>query len=191
MVLDWVELVFLQFNPLGLFLGLIAAVPLQRRAPWFLLTSLASIVVLSTYSITYHTVDAKVLTIPTFVIFSISIGVGFLWAVSGFRSWVQKAVSASSTQTQRRVKASISPTIILATALTLVALPVTSVILNHETQDRSNDREAYDYARKIMASVPDGSLVMSTDEAAAFSLWYMSFVEDKERGIAAIAVPLL
>ena len=50
---DWTELVFSQFNPLGLFFGLISIPALRRRAPMFLLPSLAGIGIINVYSITY------------------------------------------------------------------------------------------------------------------------------------------
>ena len=88
---EWLELVFSQFNPLGLFLGLMAMVPLRSRALGFLVVSLASMAVLSASGINYLTVDWQVLTIPTFVLFSLWIGVGFLWVLSHLSAWAHLA----------------------------------------------------------------------------------------------------
>ena len=42
-----------------------------------------------------------------------------------------------------------------------------------------------------MGAVPDRALVLATEEAWVFSLWYQSFVEERSREVVPIAVPLL
>ena len=190
-VLEWVELVFIQFNPLGIFLGLMAVVSLRLRAPWFLATSLATIVILSVYSITYNTIDSEVLTIPTFVIFSVWVGVGFLWTVSSVSTWAQSAIGGLSSSRLRGARAAVSRSTLLLTIIGFGALPLASVILNYGSQNLRDDNGAYEHAKGILESVPDGSLVISAEEDSAFSLWYMRFVEDTERDVVPVAAPLL
>jgi len=74
-------------------------------------------------------------------------------------------------------------------------MPVTAIILNYGSQDlRTDNRKdsgAYVYARHVMDSVPDGSILLSNEENQVFSLWYMGLVEEADRKVAPIAVPLL
>ena len=187
-VLDWVELVFTQLNPLGIFLGIMAIAPLRTREWKFLAASLASMVALSVYSITYHTVDSEVLTIPAFMLFSVWVGIGVQWVISGVSDWVRGSVNFLTRHDSRATP--YLPALLLG-VVAFGALPVTSVLLNYGAQDLGGDTRAYDYAREIMDMVPDGSLVLSTEEGPAFSMWYMRYVEDTDRDVAPIAVPLL
>ena len=80
----WVELMFVQLNPLGIFMGLMGGVTLYSGERRFLAISLLSIIVITVYSITYNSVDPEVLTIPAFYLFSIWVGAGFLGILSIF-----------------------------------------------------------------------------------------------------------
>ena len=185
------ELTFLQFNPLGIFLGLVGAVSIASGQRRFLWISLASIVALTIYSITYSTVDSEVLVIPAFLIFSIWAGIGFARVLSEVairRGWratdpVKDALD--------RLRLPPARAAILLGLIAFGALPVTSVILNYGDQNRRNDNQAYTYAKDIFDALPDGSLVMSSTEESAFSLWYMGYVDQVERNVVPIAVPLL
>ena len=190
-VVQWAELVFSQLNPLGIFLGVMAVLPLWRMARVFLLMSLASIVVLTTYSVTYNTIDSEVLTIPSFVLLSLSIGVGFVWIIPGISSWVEEAIRRRYSLGTRELWADVPVPTAILTLIAFGALPLTAAILNYSSQNLRGDRAAYEYAREVLDSVPDGSLVMSASEDKAFSLWYMGFVDDSDRELAPVAVPLL
>ena len=71
------------------------------------------------------------------------------------------------------------------------SLPLTSLILNYSSQNQRGDDRAYEYAREVFDTVPDGSLVLSKEENTGFSLWYMRYVEETDRDVAPIAIPLL
>ena len=64
-------------------------------------------------------------------------------------------------------------------------------MLNRGSQDLSDDRAAYKYARDVIDAVPDGSVILSGTEATVFSLWYIRYVEDRDADVAVFAVPLL
>ena len=74
-------------------------------------------------------------------------------------------------------------------------MPIIGIILNYDSQDLSDDdtnkNGAYIYTQRVIESVPDGSIILSSEENHAFSLWYMTMAKEKDRNIAAIAVPLL
>ena len=187
----WLKLVFEQFNPLGIFLGLVGAAALFRQARTVLGASLVSILALSAYSISYRTVDWEVLIIPSSLLFSLWIGVGALWVFSDLAATVRELLVDVLNMLMRGVRITTAHSLVLLVVVAFGALPVTSLVLNYGAQNLRNDRIAFNHARDIMDSVSDGSLVLSTAEDTVFSLWYMRYVEDRDRDVAPIAVPLL
>ena len=186
--LSWLDMVFSQFNPLGIFMGLAGAAALRSRELKFFAASLASIALISVYSITYNTVDAEVFTIPALLLFSVWIGIGVFWTLSGVYVWAQ---SARESLRPAAARVAVSHSLILLSVIAFGALPFTSVILNYSSQNLRGDDGAYQYARQVIDLVPDGSVVMSSREDQAFSLWYMRYVEETDRDVAPVAVPLL
>ena len=189
--LSWLELVFAQLNPLGLFIGLVGTVLLRSKQWKFLAASLASIAALSIYSITYGTPDADLLMIPAFFVFSIWVGIGFMWIISGFATRGGQGLDKARVAAVERVLGGGNHALALLSLNAFVAMPVASVILNYDSQNLRGDRGASEYASRVIDMVPDGSLVLSSKEESAFSLWYMSYVERAERDVAPIAVQLL
>ena len=187
-LLSWVELVFAQLNPLGIFLGLVGGAMIRVEASRFALMSGLSMVALSVYSITYNTVDSQVLTIPAFMVFTVWVGLGFSHIATGISAWAQRGLSGLKSGPARVVAS--YPLLVLA-VVAFGALPLASVILNYDEQNLRGEDQAYRYARVVVDSVPDGSLLLSSEENHAFSLWYMSYVEERERDIVPLAVPLL
>ena len=185
---EWLNLVFSQFNPLGLFLGITAARPLFSRAPRFFLPSLVSIAVISTYSIFYNTVDFEVLMIPAFLLFSVWIETGFFWILA---TWLRDFTEGLGLFQRRRLRLLASHQALVLSLLGFLLLPGTAVALNYGSQNLREDHRARDHAASIMDSVPDGSVVLSNEERDVFSLWYMRYVDRPERDVAVIAVPLL
>ena len=185
-LLTWTELVFTQFNPLGLFIGLIALRGLWPALPGFLVASLSSMLLISAYSVMYNSVDSEVLMVPGFLVFAVWVGIGFVW-IAG--AWVPQEGAGAAGSGRLRWLAS-HPVLVLG-VLAFLLLPAVSVALNFESQDLSDDRAAYDHARQIIDSVPDGSVVVSNQERNVFSLWYMRYVAMPKRDVAVIAAPLL
>ena len=184
----WLQLIYAQFNPLGLFLGLFGALPRFMKERGFLIASSASILILSAYGIMYNTFDYEVLMIPAFMLFSIWLGVGFLAIVASAPTWAETLIDRLQALP---LKALTPHTLMILSAAAFAALPLTSVILNYEAQNLSDDDQAYRYAKEVIDAVPDGSVVMSTEEDTVFSLWYIRYVGEPERDVAPIAVPLL
>jgi len=181
----WAELVFSQFNPLGLFIGLMVFRAMRSSIPAFVAASLSSIVLLSVYSIMYNSVDFEVLMIPAFLLFAIWLGVGFVWITS---TWIPQVAGGS---TSGRLRALTSRPVLVLGLLAFALLPAMSVALNYDSQDLSDDRSAYEHAKEVLDHVPDGAVVVSSREKNVFSLWYMRYVEEPERDVAVIAAPLL
>ena len=187
-LVSWLELVFSQFNPLGFFFGVIGARALLLRASPFFLATLASIAVLSVYSVTYNTIDFEVLMLPAFLLFSGWAGFGFYWITS---SWVEAMADGRGISLMGGVRVSPARQAMIVTALAFLLLPAVSIALNYGSQDLSDDYRAQDHARSVLDAVPDGSVVLSSREKTVFSLWYMRYVERPDWDVAVIAVPLL
>lgn len=184
----WVELMFVQFNPLGLFLGLIGTSPLRARATWFFLTTLTSSIIISVYSVTYNSIDFEVLMIPAILVFSLWISVGsttILWSV------MRAAVRGDGSFFGGRITIGPVGQVILLAGLAFTLLPFTAIALNLESQDLSDDRMAYDHASNIFEQVPERAVVFAETEKDVFSLWYMGLVERPEKDVVVIAVRLL
>ena len=184
-ITEWANLIFSQFNPLGIFVGLLGARRLFLQIQTFLLCSLVAMAVISIYAVTYSTIDFEVLMIPAFLLFSSWIGVGFFWIST---SWIPNYSIRGLTHKSLNGLPS------LTTALTILAflmVPITSIVLNFDSQNMRNDRTAYIHSKSIMELVPEGSTIISNKEKNVFSLWYMSHVEMPERDIAVIAAPLM
>lgn len=183
---DWTRLVFSQFNPLGLFIGLMAIPTLRKQLPALWAASLTSIAILSVYSVTYNSFDFEVLMIPAFILFSAWVGVGFA-RIAG--AMTQQADALAKQAAWRRNLLS-RPTLLLG-VLAFALLPGASLALNYNAQDLSDDRGALEHAVGILDAVPDGGVLISQREESVFSLWYVRYVESPERDVAVIAAPLL
>ena len=187
-LVSWTELVFSQFNPLGLFLGLMAIGPLRRLAPQFYVATLGSIVVISIYAVTYNTVDFEVLMVPAFLLFSVWVGTGFYWIGS---TWIRDFAQGTGSLSEWRARVQASHQVLVLSVLAFLLLPTTAVALNYGSQDLRGDYTARDHGREVIGQVPDGSVLLGHSEKDVFSLWYMRYVERPERNVAVIAVPLL
>ena len=187
-LVPWLNLVFSQFNPLGLFFGIVGAGPLRAKIPVFFVVSLGAMLVISVYAVSYYTVDFQVLMLPAFLAFSIWVGVGFFQITS---TWVRDPAALRGAKKSWAIQLPASRQAAVLSVMAFLLLPGLAVVLNYSSQDLSGDRGAYDYAATVLESVPDGSVVFSSSEAHVFSLWYLRYVERTERDVAVIAGPLL
>ena len=158
-LVPWAELVFSQFNPLGLFLGLMAVGPLRSKARSFFLPALGSIAVISIYSVFYNTVDFEVLMIPSVLMFSVWVGLGFFWVAA---TLVRDFPETWRAARKWKVEVRASHQVLALTVLAFALLPGIAVVLNYGSQDLRDDRAAYDHAKGIMDVLPPGSVVVST-----------------------------
>ncbi len=182
---SWADLFLRQFTPIGVMLGFLGAYHLWVRARPLLLAGIASLALLSAYSVTYNTPDSFVYMIPGFYIVAIWMGLGVYWSLA----------RASQLLRERR------PTILSlratpamsAMAIAAVALlaPAITLALNYGSLDISDDREARDNSRELFQGLPQGALVLANTQRNIFSLWYMRHVESPDTEVAVVAVPLL
>ena len=185
---SWLTILFSQFNPLGLFFGLMAVGPLRSHAPWLLGTGLLSIVAIIAYAVTFNSVDSQVLLIPAFLVFSTWVAAGFFMFLT---VWLPRGLdSLSISRPVRERIAALHPALILSVAA-FALLPGIGVALNYGSQNLRDDHRAVDRAAGIRDTAPDGSVVLGHSETDIFGLWYISYVESRERDVAIVAVPLL
>ena len=181
------ELVFSQFNPLGLFFGLVGARALLTGAPRLLAAMASSLVVLTAYALTYNTVDYEVLFVPVFLLFALLVGVGFMWIAA---SW-SEGVGHRESFALGTLRFNYHSTFLAAALLAFALVPGVSVALNYAAQDLSGNRSAYDHGEALLKSLPSGTVVLANSETTAFPLWYMRYVERTDLDLAVVAVPLL
>lgn len=187
-------LVFAQFNPFGLFLGIVGSVSMWARSRKFLLTILSSALILIIYSGLYATVDSEVLTIPAFMLTSILVGFGALRIMELCDEQMRNLFLTNKmfiflglfNFSQIRGIA-----FTLGILITFALLPLMSVLKNFDSLNLRGDTAAYDRGKQLMEAAPDGSVLLSQHEREVFSIWYIRFVDQPHRDITPVAVPLL
>ena len=187
-LVSWTQLVFTQFNPLGLFFGLMAVPALKSRAPAFFLSSIATIAVISVYAVTYNSVDFEVLMIPAFVMFSVWLGIGFFWILWTVMRW---AVNIHLELPRSKIHIQAVHQAMLFSVLGFVLLPGISVAQNYGPQNLRGDRTALEHAASLLDEVSDGAVLLADAERDVFSLWYLRYVEEPEKDVAIVARRLL
>ena len=189
--ITWIELVFTQLNPLGLFLALVGMLALWRAQRWFLCSTLATAIALLAYSLVYNTFDSQVLTIPAFLIMSSYAGVGVFQVFVVVRQWAaENAEKDFEPRWMGTLVTGWKPIAVLA-VIAFAAVPAAAVVLNYSAQNLRGDRAAFDFAEEVLDTVPSGAIVISDGEDKTFALWYMVFVERPESGVVPIAGRLL
>ena len=189
--ITWVELVFTQLNPLGLFLALVGMLALWRTERWFLYSTGVSVIGLLGYSLFYNTFDSQVLTIPAFLVMSTYAGVGVYQVFTVVSQWAsENALKDFEPGWIGKLVTGWAPIAALA-VIAFASVPAAAVILNYSAQNLRGDREAFEFAEAVLDTVPRGAIVISDGEDRTFALWYMVFVERPESGVVPIAGRLL
>jgi hypothetical protein len=187
-LLDWLQLVFGQLNPLGIFIGLLGLGFLRAAERRLFEAVLVTILLITAYAIAYNSFDFQVLTIPSFLVYALAVSMGVMWLVA---EWLPRVIAPRPQQaTPRFSLAAYNPALVLVVA-TFVLLPVLSLALNYDDQSLRADREAADLAKRMMAEMPDGSVVLAGSETHVFPLWYERYVEQPEREVAVVVTLLL
>lgn len=152
------RLLFEQFNAWGVALALWGLAqmaanddPQIRRR---LLALGLGFLLTSAYAVAYSSRDSFLYLLPAFAIFALwmAFGLGDL-ASRITRSWVQVVL-----------------------ALALFFLPAYNLAVNFRNMDLSQDREAFNYARDVFATVPRDAVILTTGGEHLFALWYYRYV---------------
>jgi hypothetical protein len=188
---SWVEITFQQFNPLGLFMGLLGLHWSFLKLRKYTIALLVPMVWLTIFSVSYRTFDAQVLMVVPFLLFSGFVGLGVLRSLSS----IQEAIIAwkGSPTNQNGVHGNFAAGILvgLLGLVVIAVLPGTLVFLNYNDQNLRNNKDAYVHAQNRLEDVPGGSVILLKAEQDVFPVWYMAYVEDVDSDLAPIAVRLL
>jgi hypothetical protein len=177
-LIEWAYVLVRQFNAIGLLLGILGVWRLRvSKLPMLVFTALLFLPYFA-YSITYHSSDAQVYLIPTFMVFAIWIGVGLHWLV--------KLVAETLTPRLREI-------VVLPAALFLVAflaVPGLHLLMNYGDINLRDDTESLTYAQGIFQVVESDALILADAEHELFPLWYYGFVMEGGRGPTVISTRL-
>lgn len=187
-ITDWMRLIFDQLNPLGLFVGLVGVVPMLALARPLLVSTLASILIVSVYAILYDSVYSEALIIPALLVFSVWVGVGLFWIMA---SWMRDFDNEWNILGRWRIHVNVAHQAVLLSVLAFAFLPVVTVAFGYDDQDLRGERGALERARAMLDAAPDGSVLVSSRERNVASLMYARYVDRPDRDVALIAAPLL
>jgi hypothetical protein len=187
-LLEWLNFIFIQFNPLGIFLGLVGLWTLRNSLRHLSYALVAIVTLVSIYTVSYNAFDFQVFMLPAFMAFGLAIGIGVLWLAS---DWLPRAIDAAPFSKKTRAEVlSYNPVFFLVT-LAFVLMPVIGVVLNFSGQDLSDDRSGIAHGESIFDRVQPGSVVFTASDADSFSLWYLTLVDRPEKRVAVVVAPLL
>jgi len=170
-ITSWLDMLHQQFTWMGLALGLVGVWDLwEENREWlvFSLTSFGAVVI---YSLTYNTTDSYVYLIPSYVLFAVWMARGASYLLR--EVWLPWA-------TKRRDRGLSESRLISLASLSLFLIPMLVARTNLSAVDLSADREAYEYAAQVFASVPPDAVIIADTDAHIFSLWYVGYVEATE-----------
>jgi hypothetical protein len=187
-LMAWLEFIFIQFNPLGIFVGLIGLWTLKASMRPLAIALVAIFALVSIYTVSYNAFDFQVFMLPAFMAFGLAIGIGTFWLAS---DWLPRAIAAAPFSKKTRADVlSYNPIFFLIT-LAFVLMPVIGLALNFAGQDLSDDRSGIEHGESLLNKLQSDSVVFTVQDDDSFSLWYLTLLEQQERNVAVIVSPLL
>ena len=171
------QILFLQFNPLGIFLCIIGGLAIFRKMPKLFYPLTASTIILSLYSLSYNSVDFEVLMIPALMIISVGISIGCLHILYLFKTTTlieQKHLQVFS--------------IVIFLSSIIMILPVFSIYSNFKSLDQTSTNPAISYIDEMTQHIPPESVILANTDKEVFSLWYNQFILHPELNIKVIAI---
>ncbi len=173
-----------EFTIIGFFFGVLGYFRLivklkehrQETSPLFLLLTLiflADIV----YTVNYRIPDNPPFYIPSYLIFSIWIGLGVEFLLDTFkqlRIWRRGMIYTS------------------AVLVLSIGFPMYELVRHYPHVDLSDFREAYQFGNSVFKELKPGALVFTQYDGPTFTLWYFRYVVYREReDVRIISMPLL
>ncbi len=179
-LIEYMQILFLQFNPLGIFLCIIGGLAIFRKMPKLFYPLTVSTIILSLYSLSYNSVDFEVLMIPALMIISVGISIGCLHILYLLKTTTlieQKHLQVFS--------------IVIFLSSIIMILPVFSIYSNFKSLDQTRTNPAISYIDEMTQHLPPESVILANTDKEVFSLWYNQFILHPELNIKVIAIPLL
>ena len=179
-LLQYTQILFIQFNPLGIFLCIIGGLAIYRKEPKLFFPLTFSTIILSIYSLAYNSVDFEVLMLPALMIISIGISIGCLH--------ILYLIKTTTLIEQRYLN--ILSMAIFCLAIIMI-LPVFSIYSNFKSLNQSQINPAISYIEQMIENIPPKSVILANTDKEVFSLWYAQHILNPEHDIKVIALPLM
>lgn len=175
-----------QFALPGLLIGAAGLLFFASRAPapflfssgLFMTFGLLTIIILNPAPADLGSMD--VIIIPSFIIFSLYTGVGFLFLYSCVIALFTKRL----TMNQERLLISILTPL-------FVILPASMIYINLDANNQSKNTFARDYAYDILEVVDSKGVLFVDTDLSLFPIWYLQYVEGIRRDAAVLNVDML
>lgn len=171
------------FTGAGLAIGCIGLMAYIRRLWIEVLVTVSVFLVLSIGIVIYgNPIEENIFLIesfhtPTYMIFSVWIGVGFFFILNMIYRFSRDLIDSNK--------------IAILSFLLMMILPIFLLIYFYRWNDRSEDLIAYDYAQNELASMPSNAILFTWGDSGAFPLWYVQIVERYQPGILLVHTPHL
>jgi len=119
---------------------------------------------------------------PTYLVFSLWIGVGITWFLLTAGGLLRSSVKNEKTASY------LSAGLIL---ITLTAMPALMFGSNYRKNDRSRNFIAFDYAMNELKSVSEDGILFTWGDSGAFPLWYLHYIEGYRPDVLLLHTPHL
>ena len=150
----WAALLIDQFGWPGLALSLYGLASIWRQRVLAVVTLWVG-AVYSLFALVYAVEDYYVLLLPFYLVFALWLGMGAARLLSFIQAWRGWAVSLG-----------------IVLLLGLVGLNAAG---HYTAVDASQEREAVTFAQTVLTRVPQGALLMTTQDEDTFVLWYYHY----------------
>jgi len=117
--------------------------------------------------------------VGSFFAFAVWIGIG----VTTVLEWLK--------DTTKEMKSLQKPVLIAAAAILAFVLPINSLALNYESNDRTGNYVAYDYSYNILQSCEEDAILFTNGDNDTFPLWFLQFVYNIRRDVRVVNLSLL
>ena len=171
----WARLLAQQYTLLGVGVGALGLCSwIQRWRNWALATGV-TFVAYTIYAVLYDTTDSYVYLIPAYLVTA-------LWIAEGARTVVAGLVRDGSNNWRTRIALGL---------IVLTAVPLYTVMRNHDTLDLSDDRAAERWTEDVLGELPKGALLITSQDRHTFTLDYVQWVEHRRQDLLVIDGDLL
>ena len=165
-LLAWIGLLARQFTPLGAVGAGLGWVYLWRELRAFAAVSGLAFGIFSLYAVGYDTADSLVYLVPAIQLIALWLGVGAVQAVG----WLDQRLRVGTK--------------------VMLLLPILQALLFWGQMDLSDDRTAIAWADKAFQEAPLQAVILTDQDSATFSLWYVRDVLGQRMDIVVIDVDL-
>jgi len=204
-LLAWASMMARQFTPIGLPIGLWGLLQLRRARPGLASAMLVAFLCLSAFAIGYNTSDSYVYLIPPFILLAIwaGVGLGEVLCKLDRLGWflVRNSAEGGSHAAHRRVWE--PGWLVLYRKLgwadrlsglrwgAVLVLPLIELAWGWPAADLHADRTAMNFGQAIMAQAPERAILVTSEDAHTFTLWYFRYVRGERLDVMIVDQDML